>query len=67
MVNNSHNVSNLLLDRWAEYSECPRLKGPHLLQIAVAYADIETLQILTLMDHFRLKYGKGFSMGDYVE
>lgn len=30
---NSHNVLRLLLDCWFEYSEYPRLTGPHLLQI----------------------------------
>ncbi|KAJ5381152.1 ankyrin repeat containing protein [Penicillium cataractarum] len=67
VINNSHNVLRLLLERWAEYSECPRLKGPHLLQIAALYADIETLHILTQTDHFRMKHDKNFSVGDFVE
>jgi ankyrin repeat protein len=52
---NSHGVLQLLLDRWFEYSECPRLKGPHLLQITGLYADIETIDILTTTSHFMLK------------
>lgn len=67
VINNSHNVLRLLLDRWAEYSECPRLKGPHLLQITALYADIKTMQILTQTDHFQLKYDRNFSLGDFAE
>ena len=55
---NSHNVLQLLLDRWAEYSACPRVQGPHLLETAAVFADLETLKILVATDHFRLKYDK---------
>ena len=55
---NSHEVLKLLLDRWFEYSVCPRLHGPHLLQIAASYADIETIHILTNTNHFMLKYDR---------
>ena len=63
---NSHNVLRLLLDRWFEYSECPRLTGPHLLQIVALYADIETITILTKTDHFRLKYDSSYALGDFA-
>lgn len=66
IINNSHNVLRSLLDRWSEYSECPRLKGPHLLQIAAMYGDIETLQILAKSDHVRMKYDREYSLGNFV-
>ena len=62
---NSHNVLRLLLDRWFEYSECPRLTGPHLLQIVALYADIETMSILMNTDHLRLKYDYSYSSSDF--
>ena len=63
---NSHNVLRLLLDRWFEYSECPRLTGPHLLQIVALYADIETVHIVTNTDHLHLKYDSSYALGDFV-
>ncbi|KAI0973587.1 ankyrin repeat-containing domain protein [Xylaria arbuscula] len=65
VIHNSHSVLRLLLERWHEYSVCPRLKGPHLLEIAASYADLETLQILADTDHFRHKYDKLFTIGDF--
>ncbi|TGJ79061.1 hypothetical protein E0Z10_g9705 [Xylaria hypoxylon] len=65
IIHNSHNVLRLLLERWHEYSVCPRLKGPHLLEIAASYANFETLQILADTDHFRHKYDKHFTIGDF--
>lgn len=62
---NSHNVLRLLLDRWFEYSECPRLTGPHLLQIVALYADIETISILMNTDHLHLKYDSSYTLGDF--
>ncbi|MCJ1456869.1 hypothetical protein MMC28_007235 [Mycoblastus sanguinarius] len=62
---NSHNVLRLLLDRWFEYSECPRLTGPHLLQIVAHYADIETISILTNTNHLHLKYDSSYALGDF--
>jgi ankyrin repeat protein len=62
---NSHNVLRLILDRWHEYSDCPRLKGPHLLQIAALYADLETMSILAATDHFRMKYDQHYTLGDF--
>ena len=66
ITHNSHNVLQLLLDRWHKYSTCPRLKGPNLLQIAASYADLETIKILTCVDHFALKYDKDYSGGDFA-
>lgn len=43
IIYNSHNVLRLFLDRWHEYSICPRMKGPNLLQVAALYADPATL------------------------
>ena len=63
---NSHNVLKLLLDRWFEYSECPRLTGPHLLQIVSLYADVDTMTILTHTDHLLLKYDSSYGMGDFT-
>ena len=63
---NSHNVLQLLLDRWSEYSECPRLKGPNLLQIVALYADIQTMSILSSTDHLRLKYDKEYGLSDFA-
>lgn len=63
---NSHNVLQLLLERWFEYSECPRLKGPHLLQLVAIYADIRTMAILTATDHLHLKYDQEYVLGDFI-
>lgn len=62
---NSHNVLRLILNRWHEYSSCPRLQNPHLLQIAAQYADLETLNTLAATDHFRLKYDKQYFLADF--
>lgn len=66
ITHNSHNVLQLLLDRWREYSTCPRLKGPNLLQIAASYADLETIKILTCVNHFALSYDKVYTSGDFA-
>lgn len=65
IVYNNHNVLKLLLDRWYEYSECPRLKGPHLLSLVAQYADLQTISILTSTDHFKLKFDKDYVLGDF--
>ena len=65
IIYNSHNVLRLSLDRWHEYSICPRMKGPNLLLIAALYADPTTLQILAATDHFRRKYDKQYILGDF--
>ena len=61
---NSHNVLQLLLDRWSQYSSCPRLQEPHLLETAAVFADLETLKILVATDHFRLKYNSDYILAD---
>ena len=66
ITHNSHRVLQLLLDRWYEYSECPRLKGPHVLPLVVTFADAETISILSATDHFRLKYDQKYTAGDYM-
>lgn len=55
----------LIVDRWHEYSDCPRLKGPHLLQVVALYADVETVLILTGMHHLRMRYDKDYALGDF--
>ncbi|KAL8758290.1 MAG: hypothetical protein Q9199_001592 [Rusavskia elegans] len=66
ITHNSHRVLQLLLDRWFEYSDCPRLKGTHLLQIAAMYADIETIGILKSTDHFALSYDRSYIAADFA-
>lgn len=66
VTHNSHKVLKLLLDRWFEYSKCPRLTGPHLLYLVARYADCETISSLTDTDHLRLKYDKAYGSGDYT-
>ena len=66
VVYNSHSVLRLLLDRWFEYSECPRLTCPHMLQIAALYADIETITILTNTNHFHLENDSSYALGDLM-
>ena len=61
---NSHNVLRLLLDRWFQYSGCPRLTGPHLLQIAALYADIESITILANANNFHLEYDFSCALGE---
>lgn len=66
ITHNSHNVLQLLVDRWQEYSTCPRLSGPNLLQVVAFYADLETVHILTGVDHFALSYDKDYVIGDFA-
>ncbi|KAF2149926.1 hypothetical protein K461DRAFT_245163 [Myriangium duriaei CBS 260.36] len=61
IIYNSHNVLRLILDRWHEYSACPRLTGPHLLQLVAQYADLETIEILIATDHFKIKYDERYA------
>lgn len=51
---NNHDVLQLFLDRWYEYSECPRLKGPNLLDQIVRYADLRTTQIMARGYHLKV-------------
>ncbi|DAA74392.1 TPA_exp: Ankyrin repeat protein [Trichophyton benhamiae CBS 112371] len=62
---NSHNVLSLILDRWHEYSDCPRLKAPDLLQAVALYADVKTMQIISSMDHLRSRQDKDYIVGDF--
>lgn len=64
---NSHHVLRLLLDRWFEYSTCPRLSGPNLLRTAALFADEETLKILVATDHLKLKYDRSYILADCLE
>lgn len=52
---NNHAVLKLLLERWSDYQQCPRLHGPHLLDIVAQYADITTMQLLTAAEHLRAR------------
>ncbi|MCJ1390081.1 hypothetical protein MMC18_002939 [Xylographa bjoerkii] len=63
---NSHNVLQLLLDRWFECSEYPCLKGPNLLQIAALYADVQTMSMLSATDHLRLKYDQDCGLSNFA-
>ncbi|KAK3900475.1 ankyrin repeat-containing domain protein [Staphylotrichum tortipilum] len=65
IVNNSHRILKLLLSRWADYSACPRLRGPHLLETAAQFANHETLSILCSTNHVRLRYDKNYHAGDF--
>jgi hypothetical protein len=67
IMHNSHGVMRLLLERWFEYSECPRLHGGHLLQIVAEYADHETIAILIGTDHLRLRYDKDYGLVHLAE
>ncbi|KAK5128007.1 hypothetical protein LTR85_005124 [Meristemomyces frigidus] len=66
ITHNSHEVLRLLLDRWYEYSACPRLNGPHMLPLVATFADATTIDILASADHLRLSYDPAFKVGDYL-
>ena len=55
IIHNNHNVLKLLLERWFEYTECPRLKAPHLLDLVIEHADVETMSILTHAEHLQFR------------
>lgn len=65
ITHNNHHVLQLFLERWHENSECPRLKGLHLLNITALYADLKTIDILANTDHFHLVYDKHYALGDF--
>lgn len=62
---NSHNVLRLFLERWREYSTCPRLKGPHLLEFAALYANLETITILQASIHIQSNHDKQYVLRDF--
>lgn len=64
---NSHGVLELLLEHWEEFSTCPRLKGPNLLEITALYADVETVNLLAKTNHFKLKYDADYSLRDFAK
>ena len=64
IVYNNYTVLQLLLDRWYKYSECPRLKGPHLLELVAQYADMETMSILSSASYLRLNFDKDYVLHD---
>jgi ankyrin repeat protein len=66
IIYNNYGVLQLLLDRWFEYSECPRLKGPHLLELVALHADLKTMSILGSANHFKLKSDKDYTTGDFA-
>ena len=64
---NSHGVLELLLDHWEEFSTCPRLKGPHLIEIAILYADVESIKLLTQTDHLNLNYDEKYTLKGFAK
>ncbi|KAI9691740.1 MAG: hypothetical protein M1822_007812 [Bathelium mastoideum] len=64
---NNHDVLQLLLDRWFDYVECPRLKGPHLLDLAAVYADARTIRILSSSSHLRMRNDNAYVLGEFRE
>ena len=64
---NNHDILELLLDRWNEYSECPRLKGPHLLDLVTQYGDVRTLQILSSANHLKLRCDNEYVVEGYAQ
>ncbi|KAF7883922.1 hypothetical protein EAF00_011234 [Botryotinia globosa] len=66
IIHNNHNVLQLLLDCWYEYSECPHLKRPHLLGLVAQYADLDNIFILVSTNHLRIKFDKNYVFGDFI-
>lgn len=54
-------------DSREEYSECLRLKGPHLLDLAAMYADAETIHILSKSNHLRMWIDDAYTVGEFRE
>ena len=65
IIYNNHGVLRLLLDRWFEYTECPRLKSPHLLDLIIDHADIETMSILTHATHLQIHGDNNYVLGTF--
>lgn len=64
---NNCTVLKLLLERWSEYNECPRLKGPYLLEIVAQYATASTMHILAAAEHLRARTDKSYIMEQYTQ
>lgn len=64
---NNHAVLKLLLARWFEYGECPRLKGPNLLEVVAQYADARTMQILAATEHLRARTDDSYITKHYLQ
>lgn len=64
---NNYTVLKLLLERWSDYNECPRLKGPHLLEVVAQYADTRTMQILAAAEHLRARNDQSYIMAQYKQ
>jgi hypothetical protein len=62
---NNHPVLRLLLERWFEYTECPRLTGPNLLEIVAQYADVKTVLLLTAAEHLRVSRDSSYVLDHY--
>jgi hypothetical protein len=62
---NNHGVLQLLLSRWSEYGECPRLKGPNLLEIVAKYAEVETMMILTAAEHLKARTDDALTLAQH--
>ncbi|KAJ5937294.1 hypothetical protein N7454_004949 [Penicillium verhagenii] len=53
IIYNNHEVLKLLLDRWYQYTLCPRSRGLDLLQTVAGHADLETITILAKTPHLK--------------
>ncbi|KAK0752941.1 hypothetical protein B0T18DRAFT_423582 [Schizothecium vesticola] len=62
---NNHPVLRLLLERWFEYAERPRLTGPNLLEKVAQYADGETMLLLTATEHLRARKDSSYVLDHY--
>ncbi|KXX73195.1 Ankyrin repeat domain-containing protein 7 [Madurella mycetomatis] len=62
---NNHPVLRLLLERWFEYTECPRLTGPNLLEKVAQYADVKTIMLLTAAEHLRVSKDSSYVLEHY--
>ena len=60
---NNHDVLQLLLDRWFQFSECPRLQIPHFLDVVAEYADLRTISIIASADHLKLNQDNRYNLG----
>ncbi|KAF5538979.1 hypothetical protein FNAPI_10943 [Fusarium napiforme] len=63
IVNNSHGVLSLLLDK-REQNSVHRLAVPRLLETTAQYADLKTMRILLQADHSSVEHTEAYSTGD---